>query len=475
MVTHQLEDRYTESIVASALGSPAFRADHGVRLAYAAGSMYKGVASVSSVVRMGRAGLLSYLGAGGLQMDVLAASVDEIQRALGPAGPYGVNLLAAPGDPARERRIVDFLLDRAVPRVEAAAYVQLSPELVRYRLAGVRRTPDGRVVTRNHVLAKVSRPEVALQFLSPAPGDMVDALVRAGDVSAEAAALAARLPVADDLCAEADSGGHTDQRQSSTLVPDMVRLAQRARAEHGYDHQVRVGAAGGLGTPESIAAAFILGADFVLTGSINQCTVESGTSDEVKDLLAAAEIQDTAIVPAGDMFEVGAKVQVLRKGLLFPGRAAKLYDLYRQHDRLEDLDVRSAQQVERFFGRSFAQVWDETREYYSRHRPADITRAEQVPKFRMALIFKWYFVQATRYAMQGNADRRVDYQIQCGPAMGAFNRYVRGTDLEPWRNRHVDEIGERLMNGAAEVLSARMSGLLAASRLATRATEGTLP
>jgi hypothetical protein len=40
------------------------------------------------------------------------------------------------------------------------------------------------------------------------------------------------------------------------------------------------------------------------------------------------------------MFELGAKVQVFKRGLLFPGRAKKLYELYRQLDSLEQIHWR---------------------------------------------------------------------------------------------------------------------------------------
>lgn len=62
------------------------------------------------------------------------------------------------------------------------------------------------------------------------------------------------------------------------------------------------------------------GADFIITGSVNQCSVEAATSDEVKDLLQHINIQDTDYAPAGDMFEQGAKVQVLRRGVFFRSR-----------------------------------------------------------------------------------------------------------------------------------------------------------
>ncbi len=60
-------------------------------------------------------------------------------------------------------------------------------------------------------------------------------------------------------------------------------------------------------------AAFMLGAEFILTGSINQCTVEAGTSDKVKDLLQQMNVQDTEYAPAGDSFQMGSKVQVLKR------------------------------------------------------------------------------------------------------------------------------------------------------------------
>jgi trans-AT polyketide synthase/acyltransferase/oxidoreductase domain-containing protein len=71
----------------------------------------------------------------------------------------------------------------------------------------------------------------------------------------------------------------------------------------------------------------------------------------------------------------------------------------------------------------------------------------------MALIFKWYFVHTTRLAMCGSEDQKVDYQIHCGPAMGAFNQWVKGTELQSWRKRHVAKIGAQLMQETAMLLT----------------------
>ncbi|PYV42946.1 MAG: hypothetical protein DMG06_12350 [Acidobacteria bacterium] len=47
-----------------------------------------------------------------------------------------------------------------------------------------------------------------------------------------------------------------------------------------------------------------------------------------------------------------------------------------------------------------------------------------------------------------------------GPALGAFNQWVKGTELESWRPRHVDQIAEKLMKETAILLSESLQGLL---------------
>lgn len=450
-------DQSAPLITAESLGSPDFRAAHGLRYAYVSGAMYKGIASTDLVVRMGRAGMMGYFGTGGLRLEKIEEAIVRIQRELDRGQPYGMNLLCNLIHPEFEEATVDLYLRHAVRRVEAAAYTQVTPSLVRYRLQGVSEDAGGNVVTANAIAAKISRPEVATQFLQPAPPKIVQRLLETNRITAAQAALAARIPMADDLCIESDSGGHTDNGVALCLLPTMLRLRDDANAQRRAGPRLRVGAAGGLGTPHAIAAAFMLGADYVLTGSINQCTVEAGTSDLAKDLLAAINVQDTAMAPAGDMFEIGAKVQVLSKGVFFPARATKLYELYRQYDSLEQIDEKTRTQLEtRYFKRTFDDVYRETREHYLRVAPEQIERAEKNPKAKMALVFRWYFVHSNRLAQKGVAEGKVDFQIHTGPALGAFNQWVKGTPLEDWRLRHADDIGLLLLREAAALLERRI-------------------
>lgn len=445
-----------------ALGCQSFRRDYGLKYAYLSGAMYKGIGSKEIVVAMGKAGLMGYFGTGGLALDTVNEAIRFIKKELNEGQSYGMNLLHSPAEPELEMQTVELFLEHDVRFIEAAAYMQVTPALLRYRLTGIKRNPDGTIETPNRVLGKCSRPEVAEAFMRPAPSSIIDQLVEQGFLSGAQAELAKYVPVAQEICIEADSGGHTDQGNPYVLLPAMLSLRNRIREEEGYSDKqaIRLGAAGGLGTPYAIVASFMMGADFVLTGSINQCTVESGTSEAVKDILQRINVQDTDYAPAGDMFEIGAKVQVVKKGVFFPARANKLYELYLKHGSIEEIDGKTQKQIqERYFKRTFDEVWRETRNYYEKKYPEKIAAVEENGKQKMALVFRWYFVHTSRLALKGIEDQRVDYQIHCGPAMGSFNQWVAGTDLADWRNRKVADIAERLMKESARLLSKKITDL----------------
>ncbi len=48
----------------------------------------------------------------------------------------------------------------------------------------------------------------------------------------------------------------------------------------------------------------------------------------------------------------------------------------------------------------------------------------------------------------------MDYQVWCGPAMGAFNEWVRGSVLEPWESRRAVSVAHNMLHGAAVITRA---------------------
>jgi trans-AT polyketide synthase, acyltransferase and oxidoreductase domains len=438
------------------LGERTFHEVHGTRFPYVAGAMANGIATTRMVIAMGEAGFLGFFGAAGLDLPLVEHAVQQLTSALGDTRPWGCNLIHSPQEPALEEAVANLYLRANVKRVSAAAYVALTPAIVRFALKGLRQDAAGRIVRERHVFAKISRPEVALHFLRPAPDAILDDLVRRGLLDPEEAQLGRRVPVAEDIVVESDSGGHTDNRPLGALFPTVLSLKERAVEQHGYQRPIRVGAAGGLGTPAAVAAAFSMGAAFVLTGSVNQGCVESGLHAAGRRLLADATMADVIMAPAADMFEMGVEVQVLRRGTMFAMRARKLYELYRNHPSYEAIPAAQRKEVEQKTLRcGFDEAWQSTRDFWLRRDPAQVQRAERDPKHKMALVFRSYLGRSSRWAIAGDSDRAADYQIWCGPAMGAFNRWSDSSFLADPEQRSVVQVARNFMEGAAAITRAQ--------------------
>jgi PfaD family protein len=433
------------------LGDPGFCHDHAVRLPYMTGAMANGIASTRLVTAIAGAGMLGSFGAAGLSLDQIEDALQALGRDL-EGKSWCANLIHSPNEKGKEDATVDLYIKYGLPRVEASAYLALTLPVVRYRVHGIHQNGQGEIITPNRIIAKASRIEIANKWFSPPPQKMLQQLVDQGHISARQAELARCIPMAQDLTVEADSGGHTDNRPAITLLPTIMALRDRLQKEYAYAEPLRVGAAGGIATPASAAAAFAMGAAYIVTGTVNQACIESGSSDLVRNMLVQAEQADVAMAPAVDMFEMGVKLQVLKRGTMFPMRANKLYEYYRAYNSVEEIPEQERQQLEKtVFRAPLAEIWQNTRSFFLARDPEQLNRAGQDPKHRMALMFRWYLGLSSRWANAGEASRQADYQIWCGPAMGAFNEWTRGSFLEAVDQRRVVTVALNIMYGAAVV------------------------
>ncbi|MBE9234667.1 PfaD family polyunsaturated fatty acid/polyketide biosynthesis protein [Anabaena aphanizomenioides LEGE 00250] len=430
------------------LGDTSFLDFYGVKYAYMTGAMAQGIASEEMVIALGKQRILSVFGAGGLSPSRVETAINKIQQALNQK-PYAFNLLHSPSEPAIERLSINLYLKHQVRIVEASAFLDLTDNIVYYRAAGLSLNSANQIQIKNKVIAKVSRREVATKFLQPASTKILKQLVEQGLISELQANLASKIPMADDITVEADSGGHTDNRPLICLLPSILELRDEIQNKYRYENPVRIGVAGGISTPKSALAAFIMGAAYVVTGSINQSCIEAGTSEYTKELLAQAEMADVMMAPAADMFEMGVKLQVLKRGTLFPIRAQKLYELYKNYNSIEEITLAEKEKLEKqILKKPVQEVWQETVNYLSQRNPDKLTKAASNPKLKMALIFRWYLGLSSRWSNSGEKGREIDYQIWCGPAMGSFNDWVRGSYLAEPKNRQVVEVAEHIMTGA---------------------------
>jgi len=447
---------YAPPVRAQDLGDPKFAETFGVEYAYFAGSMANGISSAEMVIALGKAGIMASFGAGGLDMGQVALSIAEVQKAL-PHGPYAFNLIHSPNEKALESGAVDLFLKHKVPVIEASAFLDLTTSVVLYRVKGLKQG-EGRVIIQNKIIAKVSRREVAEKFMRPAPEALLGQLIVEGRITEKEAALARLVPMCDALVVEADSGGHTDNRPLVNLLPSMLSLRNDIQEEMTYPNPILIGAGGGIGTPEAVLGTLMMGAAFVVTGSVNQACVESGTSEHVRKLLAEAGMADVIMAPASDMFEQGVRLQVLRRGTLFAMRAQKLYDLYIKHKSIDQIPLAERTKIEKqLFKKSLDDVWADCVTFFGNRDPAELAKAESNPKKKMALVFRWYLGQSSHWAKSATAGREMDYQIWTGPAMGAFNDWVRGSYLEQPENRKAVPVALELLGGAAYL--ARLRGL----------------
>lgn len=431
------------------LGDEKFKKRHALKYPYIAGAMANGITSAAMVKTMAENGMIGFWGAGGLSLEKIEENIIELTNTLKDK-PFGFNLIHSLGDPDHEMATVELYLKYNIKLISAAAFLRMTPALVYYRVKGIYKDENGYIITPHQIMAKVSRIEIARQFFSPPPEKLIHILLEKGLITHQEAKLSQRIPMAQDLTAEADSGGHTDNRPALALLPTMIALKNEFMETYNYKEPLCVGLAGGIATPQAAAAAFSMGAAYILTGSINQSCVEAGICEDVKKMLCQAEQADVAMAPAADMFEIGAKVQVLKRGTLFPVRAEKIYKFYKSCNRFEEIDEKSKQEIqEKILQTTFEEAWESTKDFF--HKTGNIKEIEKAqtdPKHKMALVFRSYLGLSSKWAIQGDLKRKMDYQIWCGPAIGAFNQWVKGSFLESHENRKTAEIAFNLMFGA---------------------------
>ncbi len=440
---------FSQPFLIESFGDPAFLNTYNLKYPLYGGAMANAIASEEFVISLGKSGFMGSFGAGGCVPSRIEKAINIIKEALGDR-PYAFNLINSPFEPSLEQKTAELYLEHGIKVIEASAYLNVTKNLVRYRVSGLSQNSDGSIISGNHIIAKVSRKEVASKFLQSAPDEILNQLVSEGLITDLQAKLAKFVPMADDITVEADSGGHTDNRPLVGVLPAIIRLRNEMQNKYQYATLVRVGAAGGIATPSSALAAFMMGAAYITTGSINQGCIEAGASEHTRNLLAQMEMTDVAMAPASDMFEMGVKVQVLKRGTMFAMRGQKLFELYQRYNSIEEIPADEREKLETtIFRNSLDAIWDECVRFFNERDPKQIERANQKPKDKMALIFRWYLGLSSRWSNIGEKGREMDYQIWCGPAMGAFNDWVRGSYLETAQNRSVVDISLQLLLGAA--------------------------
>ena len=92
---------------------------------------------------------------------------------------------------------------------------------------------------------------------------------------------------------------------------------------------------------------------------------------------------------------------------------------------MEEIPEEERAVLERSFFKEPLKCLERTEAYWRQRDIREVRRAMSDKKHQMALLFRSYLGQSSKWAIQGDSTRRLDYQIWCGPAMGACNDWLK--------------------------------------------------
>ncbi len=431
----------------SKLGDESFKQEYNLDYAYVQGAIGNGIASKEMVVSICNNGFLGILDTDGIPFMDTKQNIFFLKKNVKSGRVFGVNYTYKLYEEEKEKDFIAFLLANEVTLLEISNYLHITKSLVKYRLKGLKRESDGKIIAKNRILCKVDTVENAKVFLQAPPAELVNELLSNGEITKEEAEFAKEVPIVSDICVydyAVNEGGNTSLYILSAL------LGERDKTMETLPHasKVRIGISG-VGNPKVIAFMFSFGADFVMTTTLNECTKEADLSAFAKDMLQKAHIQDFVSVPSADLFEFGVKNKVLKKGVLYHAKANKLYEIYKRYNSIDEIDSALKEQLlKKYFKKDIEEVKREYPMYFSKE---EIEKAEENAKGALALLCRWFIKKSTDYAKQGVQEYKVDFCISFDAELGAFNEYVKDTPFYEWQSREVAAIAKLLMEKAEKL------------------------
>lgn len=444
-IEHKLEK---DSSYSGKLGNIHFMERYKTKYPYVAGPMHKGISGYDFIKRLADRDIIGFVGTGGLALHEVEALVVQLQK--DSIRNYGVSVNFDLADPNYEKELIELLIRENINLLHVSGYFNVTESLVLYKLKGIKKLDNGRIICPNRILLKTSRPEIAQAFMEPASDDMLKKLKEEGKITEEQALLAKKIPVADDVCVMSAAAHKTGMIPLKSLLPQIIHQRNAAYQKYGYEEEIFVGAAGAIGDSASALDAFLLGADFIMTGSINVCTAEAHVSKWVKEKLQKVEIQDTEIIPCSNVYEIGIKMQVLKKGMFFASRALKLYEIYNRITKIEDIESNLLVQIqEKYLGKALEEIYNQMKDNLSSMQRR---RAESDSKYKFGLIIQWYYDLSAECAIQCEDGNNMNCMIPLSSAMGRLNEELKNTVREKWEDRHPDELCKMIMSEAEDRL-----------------------
>jgi trans-AT polyketide synthase/acyltransferase/oxidoreductase domain-containing protein len=435
--------------ISYSIGNAEFSKKYRTKYNYAVGGMGHGISGVDFVVKSCNEGILSFLGANCVDLDVIGSMIDQVKHKINSDTLFGVNITENYFEPQNTKDLINLCTEKGVRVIEASNFMTVTKELVRYKISGIGLDAEGSV-TGNAIIAKVSNTNVAREFLKPPSDSILNELLNEKAITKDEFDIAGKIPVADDVCIVGDCAYETEKGNLLTMLPEVLDVAEKIYKENLLVAKSRIGAAGSIGSGRTILALHYMGAEFFMTGSVNECTKEADIPDDVKDMLVKTNVNDFTYAPSENMFELNRFVQVLKKGVFFPSRANMLKSVYDTVNSIDDISG----EIKLYIEDKLLQCGFDN--YFAKIKLTEnqIKLANSNSKYKMAIIFKQYLHEASDKALfSKDRDKDVvDFQVYCGTAIGTANERLKDSKINDWKMRNTANIAEVLMQDAYSIM-----------------------
>ena len=219
------------------LGSKVFRETYNLKESYVIGTMGRGISGASLLKSASKQGLLAIGGCDGLTTEKIRNLIQKSGGNDESCAMQGFSLSYSYSE-KNETELINLYLEENIKLLFVSGYSTVSKNLVRYRVKGLTKDINGKLCENTHIMASVSRTEVAESFMKPAPDRIIDALLKDGEITKEQALLAKDIPISRDICVEADGGGYTNHVSMFAAFPAIEVIAGKISESYGYSEKI---------------------------------------------------------------------------------------------------------------------------------------------------------------------------------------------------------------------------------------------
>ena len=432
----------------SNLGSPAFQEAHDLSASYGVSPFERGVCSEEMVAQLLNKRYLAFLPTDFETVDDIRMKIKTLREGTLKNPGLGYRFHVHNSVYEEERFMV--ALDEDIRRVYVSHYLRPTKAMVHYRVKGMNKDSQGRIVAPHSLFARVSEASVALHFATPPSMDILNELVAEGRITKEEAELGAKMPVSQDLVVEPEFSKGGVKQDLLSLYPSVKSELRTNRVSRNAP--VRVGVCGELATPESVAAVFRMGADFVFTGLVNSLTVESGGSKKRKSVLFKTTSSDITYAPSFEFLDSELPIPVTRFGTMFATRANRMLDIFKRTSTFAELQKSDREFLEgTMFQMSLPQAYENAQNFFTQWWPEQVKTAMTSDKARAALLMKYWLFEASRKTFDGTDGAEMDYQVRADGSIVAFNKWRAGSVFDDERKITVCGLAKNLLEGALVV------------------------